>query len=451
MSSTRRLPLGALLAYAALGPPLAMSALPVYVNLPEFYGRGLHLQVAGIGLMFLLMRALDALQDPWLGRWSDRMAAAGGSGRTRMIAWATPVICGGQWLLFNPPATLLGSPWLWPWLSAALLLTYLGFSAATISYLALAADLHRDPHERTRLAAAREGIGLFGVMIAAAAPTALAQHWGDVLAFRWFSLGLIPALLLGGIVTVRGGRRRLAALPASTVAAAAVTGGGGLRALWAPLAVGDFRRLLLVFLLSGTASSIPLNLVLFYIRDVIGRPELGGLFLLAYFLAGALGMPLWVLLARRLGKVNAWAVAMALTLCALAWAFGLRTGDWRAYLAVCVMAGLAFGGDIALPPSLLSDLVDRHLPAGAGVSGNAGQGSYLGIWTLVSKLNLALSAGLSLPLLGWLGYVPGAPIQAGTTLALAGIYSLLPCLLKAAALTLLLRNRHLLSAGPTGR
>jgi Na+/melibiose symporter-like transporter len=77
----------------------------------------------------------------------------------------------------------------------------------------------------------------------------------------------------------------------------------------------------------------------------------------------------------------------------------------------------------------------------AGDSGVAG-GSYFGLWNFGAKLTLALAAGLALPLLGLVGYVPGA---AGETAALAAIYCLLPCLLKLAAAALLWKWRPVLS------
>jgi Na+/melibiose symporter-like transporter len=47
---------------------------------------------------------------------------------------------------------------------------------------------------------------------------------------------------------------------------------------------------------------------------------------------------------------------------------------------------------------------------------------------MVEKLNLALAAGLALPLLQWLGYVPGAA-QAPQA-PLSWIYALVPCAIK---------------------
>ena len=53
-----------------------------------------------------------------------------------------------------------------------------------------------------------------------------------------------------------------------------------------------------------------------------------------------------------------------------------------------------------LEPDALADLVGRRLAGQA-------EGAVFGWWNGASKLNLALAAGLALPLLEWLGYAPG--------------------------------------------
>jgi hypothetical protein len=85
----------------------------------------------------------------------------------------------------------------------------------------------------------------------------------------------------------------------------------------------------------------------------------------------------------------------------------------------CALSGAALGSDLALPGALLAGLI-----ADAGEQGRA-EGAYFGWWNFATKLNLALAAGLALPLLGWLGYAPGArDAQALQMLTVA--YGLLP-------------------------
>ena len=73
-------------------------------------------------------------------------------------------------------------------------------------------------------------------------------------------------------------------------------------------------------------------------------------------------------------------------------------------------------------------------------------GACFGWWNFVTKANLALAAGLALPLLALLGYAPGAR-DAGAVAALAGVYGFAPVVLKLAAITLLWRWRHEIEPG----
>ena len=60
------------LAYGALGLPLAFAALPIYVHLPRYYAETTGIELAMLGLILLGARLFDALIDPWLGWLADR-------------------------------------------------------------------------------------------------------------------------------------------------------------------------------------------------------------------------------------------------------------------------------------------------------------------------------------------------------------------------------------------
>jgi Na+/melibiose symporter-like transporter len=93
------------------------------------------------------------------------------------------------------------------------------------------------------------------------------------------------------------------------------------------------------------------------------------------------------------------------------------------------MSGIGLGADLALPPSILADVIDHDEARGAGRN----EGAYFGLWSLTTKLNLALAAGMALPLLQWFGYAPRAVNSATALFVLAAVYALLPCALKALA------------------
>ncbi len=416
---------GRLAAYGFLGMPLAMAALPIYVHVPKFYADTLGLSLASVGAWLLAARALDAIQDPLLGYWSDRRRALP-FGRWIFVLVGAPLLALGMVGLFDPPDwTSDKLEW---WLVVNLVIVYTAYSLITVSYQAYGAEITDDHSERTRVTAWREGFGLAGVFLAAIVPEVLRRVSGEREGFAQFAYLFVPVVLVAALVSATRSP------PAHVVPRAAAPSWD---TLWLPLGNGAFRRLAFVFLLNGIAAAIPATLVLFFISDVVRRPDLTAHFLVAYFAAGALGMPAWVWLARRIGKVRAWLAGMVLSIVAFIWAFYLRAGDVGPYFVICGMSGLALGADLALPPSLLADVIDKDESRGRGRH----EGAYFGIWNLITKLNLALAAGIALPLLAASGY-RSAAIPAGAALVtLAAVYALVPCGLKAFAALALWKSR----------
>jgi len=405
----QHMPVTALLAYGAFGMPLAMAALPLYVHLPKFYGDHLGVDLALLGGVLLALRLADGVIDPLLGVLSDR-----GGPRKRWLAFAAPLLAFGMVALFLPVPR--GEAGLVIWLAAALAVVYFAFSLATINHNAWGAELSADPVERTRITAVREGLALCGVVVAAVLPSFLGGDDGG--------LGRFAILFAGFTLVCVAITLRLT--PSGAPPAVA----HGTHARWRDLIarpLGDalFRKLLVVFMLNGIAAAIPATLVLFFIADVLGAESRQGLFLTLYFISGAAGMPVWVRLSARIGKPQAWLAAMGIAIAAFIWASRLAAGDTTAFAVICVLSGLALGADLALPPSLLADVIGRR-------GRMEGTGSYFGLWTLATKLNLALAAGIALPLLEALGYKPGGRDPAVLT-ALAIVYAFVPCVLKLGA------------------
>jgi glycoside/pentoside/hexuronide:cation symporter, GPH family len=197
-----------------------------------------------------------------------------------------------------------------------------------------------------------------------------------------------------------------------------------------PFANPAFRTLLAVYLVNGIASAVPATLVLFFIRDRLEAPSYEPLFLVSYFAAGALSIPLWVRAVKRFGLSPVWLVSMLLAIAVFTSAAWLGAGDVAAFTAVCILSGVALGADLTLPSALLAGVIQR-----AGHSGQA-EGAYFGWWNFATKLNLALAAGVALPLLQIFGYAPGSHSEQALT-ALTIAYCVLPCVLKLMAAALL--------------
>jgi len=399
--------------YGLMGLPLAFVALPLYVLLPNHYAREFDVPLAALGTVLLATRLLDALIDPLLGRWADHLFQRSARAVLRWVAAAAVLMLLGFGLLFFPPTQDTA-----PLLAVAallLMLTYASYSAVMLAHQSWGALLGGDAVQQSRLVAWREGLGLVGVLLASAVPVLL---------------GLPLMVLLFGLALVLGWLAwRQAPHPVAATHAAALPAG----AIWLPWRRADFRRLIAVFLFNGIASAVPATLVLFFVQDRLQAPAaLEPAFLGSYFLCAALSMPLWLRGVRRFGLALSWLAGMGLAVAVFVGAATLGAGDAWPFLVICMLSGLALGADLALPGAMLAGLISR-----AGDLGQT-QGAYFGWWAFATKLNLALAAGLALPLLALAGYVPGTR-EPQALQALSYAYCLLPCGLKLVAAGLLYR------------
>ena len=396
------------LGYGLLGLPLAFVALPLYVILPNHYAREFAAPLAALGAVLLGARLVDAVLDPLIGRWIDRLFARSIAAVLTAAAIAAVLLALGLWGLLFPPAAVraAGMAALLAWAGAVMALTYTAYSVASVAHQAWGARLGGSEAQRSRVVGWREALALVGVLTAAVLPGTLGlgvtvASFAVLLALGWWAWS------------------RSVRPPASALASAA-------RALpsLSPLRQPAFQRLLAVFVINGTASAIPATLVLFFVQDRLqATPAQEPAFLGVYFLSAALSIALWVRAVGRFGLARTWLAGMALSVAVFVWTATLGTGDTVAFLIVCALSGLALGTDLALPGALLAGLI-----AQLGERGRR-EGAYFGWLSFAAKLNLALAAGLALPLLGWFGYAPGARDDEALW-ALTVAYCLLPCALK---------------------
>jgi glycoside/pentoside/hexuronide:cation symporter, GPH family len=398
------------LLYGLLGLPLAFVALPLYVILPNHYAREFGVPLATLGAILLGARLFDAVIDPLLGRWSDRLFSRSANAVLRVGAMAGGILVLGFALLFFPPTREPG--WLVVWATAALVVTYGAYSLLSVAHQSWGAMLGGDEAQRSRLVSWREALGLVGVLMASVLPVAV---------------GLPATTAVFGVVLLIGWlawQRSVSPVALSNAQSPATD-------IWLPWRRPAFRRLLAVFMFNGIASAIPATLVLFFVQDRLQAPKnMEPAFLGSYFLFAALSIPLWLRAVKSWGLARTWLAGMALSIGVFVWATQLGTGDTWPFIAVCALSGIALGTDLALPGAMLAGLIHD-----AGDRGKA-EGAYFGWWNFAIKLNLALAAGLALPLLGLFGYSPGAR-EESALLALTVAYCVLPCLLKAVAAALL--------------
>ena len=392
------------MAYSVLGFPLAFAGLPIYVHAPEFYARTFGISISVLGLILLLVRGIDAIQDPLIGALSDRFH----EWRSTIIVFGLTLLGIGFWMLFHPIQSLTI-----PWLVTSLILCTTGFSVASINFQALGGLWKADEKERTRIVSWREAAGLLGLLVASIAPTILANVNREEQAFHWITIFFVPLLIICGLVFLSWMKRSKIDKPKKPKSSEK-----------RPIFNTPWnRQFFSIYLINSFASAIPAILVVFFVSDRLDAKAYLGVFLLLYFLSGVISMPFWQFLSNRIGKLNAWLVSMLVASLTFIWAFGLSTGEIQFFAAVCVFSGMALGGDLALPPSIVADRISRlDLQDAAS--------RYFSGLTFLGKLSLAVASGFSLPLLSILGYEPGGENGPNVTAHLSTVYALIPSLTK---------------------
>lgn len=405
--------------YAAPAFALAVVGVPIFVYLPKFYTDIVGLDVTVLGYLILASRVLDALSDPLVGLLSDRSETRWGRRRPFIAAASLPLAV-AVWLLFSPPPlSPQGAAW---WFGATIFALFLFWTAVDVPYESLGPELTFDYRERTSVLGMRDGFLLIGTLAAVAFPAFLAWGFGlsnDATAersrFSTMALVYAPMIVLSCCLCAFTVRER----PRPESAAA---GRGQAASFRSILRNRPFLVLLTAYAVSAFGSNLPAVLILFYVTYVLqgGSPEV---FLLLYFVAGILFLPLWIRAAHRFDKKTTWLTGMAINTGAFFAVFFLGPGDVLPYAVLVTLSGIGFGAVVAIPSSMQADVIDYD----ELLSGQRREGQYIGLWSITRKLAAAVGVGLALPILGAAGYQPNVEQTPQVQLVLRVLYALVPC------------------------
>lgn len=384
-----------LAAFSAACLPYAALGLPVYVTLPEFYASHIGVDLALVGLIFLVIRMADLVIDPALGIVIDKTSSRFGRYRLWMgIAAPLLMLAVGMLFMAKPGA---GAGYLTFWL----VLLSLGFSVSLLSQVSWASALSSDYNQRSRIYGWWQTANIVGVLAVLMIP-ALVQNLGlgdyakAVQYQGWFIIIALPvALAITFAFTPE---------PKPGPQAAAEGRFAYLSLFRRPV----IQRLLGADLALGIARGVVGALFFYFFEAARGfeRSETS-ILLLVYFVFGLFGAPVWSWLAVRLGKHTAliWAsVYFAVTLLVAAFLAPVLVGPVETLIErltgapalnidlllagiMVALVGLAFAAADLLLRAMMADVSDQvRLDDGADRTG-----LLFSILTATSKLGYAFS------------------------------------------------------------
>jgi len=417
------------------------------VLLPLFMTTMLGVEAWIAGLVVLIPKLWLIVCDPLVGAWSDR--AKHHRGRTPFLVGGAIATSLAFVSLFT--ITAASSPLLSAAITCALF--FLGstaFSMFSVPYLAIAAALSPDPHQRTRVMIYRMIFATVGVLIGVGVAQPLIYALGGG-AHGWTMMALVlgAVCLVSMLVTAIG----MAKVP---LIRDDLTPGTLLSQLGAVRINKPFLVLLATTFIQNIGQAASYTAIGFFYLYAVKAVWLVPIFILGMAIAGILVQPAWLGISRRLGKERAYVVAsVAWILVTVSW-FWARPADdvlltipglgalGTQHLLIIlrgIVIGLVNGPFVVLAMSMLTDTIDYQRKR----TGLANEGVFAGLFSAAEKLAFALGpvvAGLVMSGFGFVSSTGGAVAQSQQ--AITGIvllYSLIPVGVQLVSLAVFSRYR----------
>jgi Na+/melibiose symporter-like transporter len=428
------------------GKPLSVSiktgwaigelAIAVYVGLNMAFmlyycTDALKIPPAIAGVALLVPRMLDAFSDPIMGVISDRTVSRFGR-RRFYLAIGAPFLGLTFAMVFFVPVDVALQPKVLL-LMTAFLLSNAAITVYGVPYSAMAAEMTADYAERTTLTgykmmAARTGIILSGFV--------------GPLIFRSVSDLADGFRILGasvGIFIVITGLWAFFATGSAPQVTRPIHKFNFRAEVSAVQNNGPFRILWLVFLMQNIAiGAASTALIYFLVYAMYFDPREASVFFGSNAVAAALATPIWVYIARRMGKRYAYRAGLLLAgLVALSLMF-VTPSLASLLLGIVILAGLIDGGNQLLPNAMVPDSVEVDEAA----TGERREGAIFGAWSFCMKLGMTVGAfavSLGLSAFGFVGGVAAADQSSTAILGIRIMYAGFPALLWFASLILLSR------------
>jgi GPH family glycoside/pentoside/hexuronide:cation symporter len=406
-------------------------AAPIIVELKIFYTDTVLVPAGLLAVAMAIARAFDAITDPVMGWITDSTRTRWGR-RKPWIPIGVPLCALSYWMMFLPPQGLSAEAGAVVWIGGAYCLYYLFHTVWAVPYTGLGFELSPDYDDRTNLFGYRSICGGLGLLLSffllyQTKARATFSDDREMLAMLTgcFAL-LMVALFILPMLRVRehsefATRKRSPFVP-------------GIRRA---LRNRPFRILLFATILGTIPATMPTLLMPYFTKYVLHVEDQWRLvFAGLYVVAGFVSLPIWMGMARRIGKLPVWIITAAIGIVSSFVLFTVGEGQTTRMIILEIIRGFAAGAIVILGPAMMADVIDYD-ELRTGRRREAQFGAFL---NLIPKFVAILGATIPLALMGAAGYDPTMPsLKAEATLAIRVLFSLFPIAFHMGGLLILLR------------
>ena len=367
---------------------------------PGFLALAVGLSPYLAGLVMLIARIFDAVIDPVIGFFSDKLRIRFGTRRGSLIVCA-PLLMVALFLMFFPysnPSVALRF--------FSVLIAYLFFcavqSSVMIPYYSLASEITDDYTERARLTTLRLAFSIFASIVCVALPGVIVSQFENNTGY------IVMSLAFGALFMVCVGTTGLFAkegIPAPKKADPFA-----LQDFLRPFRVKSFRQYLYIFLCCQITMAIMSTLFFFYVnfyfcRDLTaaGQDNMVGMIGAAImFGIQIVALPFYLALVKKTSKTVAYIVGSVIWIVGALFLFAIPANSSPVILYIlAAVIGFGISGPGLIPHALLPDVID----VGGLQFGERAAGMFSGTANLVIQLGQALCVSLVMVLIGLAGFV----------------------------------------------
>jgi GPH family glycoside/pentoside/hexuronide:cation symporter len=353
----------------------------------------------------------DAVNDPIVGTISDRVRSRWGRRRPFLLLFSIPFGLSFVALWWAPP---FQNQYL---LATTVCLTFMLSDTlqtlVSIPFYSLTPEITPDYDERTSLSGYRMFFNLLASLATAVAAPAIVdaalaggatQQQGYFIVSALFGgLAVIPFFIIFAVVRERGN--------SADAAEPEIPFLQTLQTAWENV---PFRFAAAVYMLNWiTFDLIGLAFPFFLaywvadgnlLQKALGLPIESAAFA-CLLVTSVIVLPLWVWLARKLGKQRAYILGMSFWAVVQLLIYSIQPGQITYVLVLAVMAGISVSTAHVLPDAIFPDVIEWDELR----TGRRREGIYYGVKNFVRKLTGALAIFIALQTLGWFGYQTPPP------------------------------------------
>jgi glycoside/pentoside/hexuronide:cation symporter, GPH family len=382
-----------------------------------------HLPPAFASPVMLIGMIWDAINDPLIGVFADKVHTRWGRRRPFFIIGAVPFGLAFILLWWVPPFT--NNFLLMLYYLLAYILFDTAFTFVFVPYGTLTPELTQDYDERTQLNGFRMAVSMAGGLIAAFFVPVIASKFAEektgylVMALIFGFLAMLPYFLL--FFTIQ---EKYPETPSSDLSI--------IQSLYYAWKNRAFRFAAGIYMTAWMTVAMVSALFIYYVNYWMKLESQLEYLLAVVQLAAFICIPIIVKLANKMGKTQAYIVGMAwLTAVMLSLAFLPSTAGKIVYF-LAALAGLGIAAAHVIPWSIIPDVVDDDELR----TGFRREGTFYGYMVFFQKVGTAIILALIPWILSLTGYVANQPQNTATITAIRAMMGLLPTLLLSISMVL---------------